>query len=103
MKKISIYALGLLAGAALVACDDYKEPNPPSQMNPKPVVLKATDVKVTDEASSTTYDLNSLKEEKQDILLATITCDVLPAGYTFNVNTYISVDDLRTPMKCLLR
>lgn len=93
MKKISIYVLGILAGASLVACDDYKEPNPPAQNNPAPLVLKADDVTVTNMATEATYDLNAWKEEGKEITLAYVSCEKLQEGYDIEGNAFISVDD----------
>ena len=91
MKKISLYALGVLLGASLVACDDYKEPNPPAQSNPEEPVLKLEDVTVAGQVqSSATYDLATLSQNNDNILLATVSCPTLPEGYTFDAIAYLS-------------
>lgn len=92
MKKISLYTIGLLLGASLVACDDYKEPNPPAQSNKAPEVLKLDDVVVTEVASSSVYDLNTF-EDGENLLLASISCDNLQEGYKIGANAFISVND----------
>ena len=96
MKKISIYALGILVGASLVACDNYKEPNPPSQSNQAPHVLQASDVNVSSSLTSGTYDLQQMYDNNQTLALATVTCNVLPEGYSLSAYAFVSGDKFET-------
>ena len=95
MKKIT-YLSALALGFALVACDDYKEPNPPAQMNPFPGVLEVSNVVVAPQVStSTTFDLQDLNNQGQNILLATVTAGDFPMGYTVGAQGEISVNDFQ--------
>lgn len=96
MKKISIYALGVLVGASLIACDDYKEPNPPAQSNKAPHVLQASEVKVSNSLTNATYDLQQMYDNNETIALATVSCDVLPEGYLLSAYAFVSGDDFET-------
>lgn len=96
MNKITLYTAGLLLGASLVACDDYKEPNPPAQSNTESSVLQASDVTVNKVVGDATYNLHDLYDAEQVINIATVACDKLAEGYTFAGNGYISVDNFET-------
>ena len=96
MKKLSIYALGVLVGASLVACDDYKEPNPPAQSNKAPHVLQASEVNVSNSLTNATYDLQQMYDNNETIALANVTCDVLPEGYSISAYAFVSGDDFET-------
>lgn len=75
-----------------MACDGYKEPNPPAQYNPQLPVLQLSDVTV-DNGLTSSYNLISLNEEGAKIELAKVACAKLGAGYNFGANAYISKDD----------
>lgn len=96
MKKISIYAIGALVGVALVACDDYKEPNPPAQSNQAPYVLQTSDVNVSSSLTGSTYDLQQMYDNEEKLALATVSCDKLPEGYLLSAYAYVSGDDFET-------
>lgn len=84
-------------GLALTACDGYKEPNPPAQYNPQEPILQASDVRVESQVSSgEVYNMTDLIADKENIKLATITCDDLPEGYDFGAIAYVSADDFKT-------
>lgn len=96
MKKYFLYGLGAVMGLALTACDDYKEPNPPAQYNPQESVLQTSSVTVSNLLGSDTYSLEALNEAGELIKAATISCDELPAGYTFGAVAYISNNDFES-------
>lgn len=91
MKKLSLYAVAVLIGASLIACDDYKEPNPPAQYNPQAPVLNPDNVETEDALSTTTvYDLEALEMANQNIEIATASVEGLADGYTMGAVVYIS-------------
>lgn len=96
MKKIYLYSLAAGLGLWLMACDGYKEPNPPSQYNPQLPILQLSDVNVTSALSTSAYDLTNLEETGTKIELASVSCDVLGTGYEFGALAYISNDDFET-------
>lgn len=93
MKKLSLYTISVLLGASMIACDDYKEPNPPAQSNKPIPVLQASDVTETPVITGQTYDLQDLYNNGQIVGIATVSCKELAEGYTFGGYGYISVDD----------
>lgn len=97
MKKISIYALGMLVGASLVACDNYTEPNPPAQSNPAPSVLQLRDVEVSEVVNAeTTVDLNELNASGQKMTIATVKVENMPMGYDLGAVGELSVNGFST-------
>lgn len=96
MKKIYLYSFAACLGFSLMACDGYKEPNPPAQSNPQLPILQLSDVNVENMLSGNTYDLTSLVAQGASIELAKVECNVLGAGYEFGANAYISGDDFAT-------
>lgn len=96
MKKIYLYSFVAGLGLSLMACDGYKEPNPPSQYNPQLPILQLSDVKVTSTLSGSVYNLSDLVETGAKIELATIECDVLGDGYQFGALAYLSNDDFES-------
>lgn len=81
-----------MLGMALVACDDYKEPNPPAQTNPAPEVLKPTDVAVGNQLSQSVYELAALETLGENLVIATLSSEKLSEGYEFETYAYISND-----------
>lgn len=96
MNKLSLYTFAALMGAAFVACDDYKEPNPPAQSNQPSHVLQASEVMVESDLTTAVYDLQALHDSNETIALAIVTCDVLPEGYTLSAYAFISDDEFET-------
>lgn len=89
--------MGVLMGAALVACDDYKEPNPPAQYNPQGPVFQIDDLTVVDMISpSAQYDLGALQEAGENIIVATLAAQNLAEGYKLGAEVEISADDFET-------
>ena len=96
MKKIT-YLSALALGLALVSCDGYKEPNPPAQYNPQAPILMDGDV--SSEAvldPSTTYNLEAMTADEQNITLATATVKDLAEGYSLGAVAYLSNDNFET-------
>lgn len=92
MKKLT-YLSALALSFALVACDDYKEPNPPAQSNPMPEVLNPQDLAVEGTIDpTTTYSLEDLNNSGQNLVLATVFVQDLDDSYTLGANAEISVD-----------
>lgn len=86
MNKIASLSALTLA-LALASCDNYQEPNPPAQSNPQESILQTDQVQVAPQITAQqNYDLNTLNDNRQNILLATIQCSTLPQGYTFTAN-----------------
>lgn len=96
MRKISIYTIGALMGLGMIACDNYKEPNPPAQSNKEPHVLQTSEVSYTSNLTNSTYDLEAMYDKNEYIQLATLKCDVLPEGYLLTAYAFISADDFET-------
>lgn len=96
MKQISLYAIGLLLGSSLIACDDYKEPNPPAQSNSPSSILQTSDITETKVVGDAVYDLHAMYAAEEVINIATIACDKLAEGYTFDGEGFISVDNFET-------
>ena len=91
MKKLSLYAVAALVGASLIACDDYKEPNPPAQYNPQAPVLNPDNVETEDVLSTAVvYDLEAMEAANQNIEIATASVEGLADGYTMGAVVYIS-------------
>lgn len=89
MNKLSIFTVGALFASAFMACDGYKEPNPPAQSNPQLPILQTADVSVANVLTTATYNLTELAETGSQILLAKVNCDKLGEGYTFGAEVYI--------------
>ena len=93
MKKFLIYTTGLVLGASLMACDGYKEPNPPAQSNPQLFILHEDDIEVESTLTNSLYNLTELEETGSKIELAKINCLIPIFDYTFSGVAYISGDD----------
>lgn len=89
MKKIAIYGLTALMGVAFASCDNYEEPNPQPQTNPQGVVLQADQVSLAN-AIEGTYNLESLSQAGDKIVLATITAPDLGEYYSYAANVEMS-------------
>ena len=96
MNKLSLYAAGILMGTALVACDDYKEPNPPAQSNPQYSTLQVSDITEATIVGNDVYDLKTMYDEEKNLDIAPVTCAKLAPGYTFGGLGYVSTDDFET-------
>ena len=93
MKKLT-YISVLAMGLALAACDDYKEPNPPAQSNPKPSVLEVKDIEVTGEVTATsTFNLAELNDAGENIVIASVGVVDFPVGYELGAVAEISAND----------
>lgn len=93
MKKISLYGFAAIVALSVAACDNYEEPNPTPQVNPQEPILKVDDVTVASSVTTESYDLKALNDEGKNIVLSTVTCDVLPEGYEFLADAEISAND----------
>lgn len=92
MKKYAIYGLTALLCFGFVSCDNYEEPNPEPQKNAQGTVLKADEVVVADALTAgTTYDLKSLSEAGENIVLATIAAPNLES-YSYKAVVEMSKD-----------
>lgn len=81
MKKLTYFS-ALALGLALVACDDYKEPNPPAQSNEAPEVLMPADLGVTGQiVAGQNYNLEDYNNANQPITIATVMVNDLQPGY----------------------
>ena len=97
MKKTALYGLTAMFALALVACDDYKEPNPTPQTNPQESIFKASDVAVSTDLTSEVYDLTKLQADGEMIKVATVTAVApLPEGCSLAGNVEVSADDFAT-------
>lgn len=90
MKKIA-YLGALALGLTLVACDNYKEPNPPAQSNGPVSVLSPDDVTVTETIDPTTiYNLQDYDVADQNILIGMVSVDDLDMGFTMGAEVSLS-------------
>jgi len=96
MKKFAIYGLATLFALSFASCDNYEEPNPTPQTNPQESILQTSAVTVTNALTVDTYDLATLNNNNQPILVAQVASTELPAGYEFGVDAQISNNDFST-------
>lgn len=84
MKKTALYSLAAMFALTFAACDGYEEPNPQPQTNPQEAVLEASDVAVNSAVvADQPYVLETLNNNGENLVLATVDCSTLPSGYDF--------------------
>lgn len=82
---------------SFAACDNYEEPNPNPQTNLQESILKTSDVTVTNKLSAEeTYELATLSDNSEQILVAQVATTELPDAYKFAVAAEISNNGFAT-------
>lgn len=93
MKKTAILGLSALLALGFTACDNYEEPNPAPQTNVQTSVLQVEDLLFETALGADAYNLTTLNDNYESILMATISTDALAQGYAFETVGELSTDN----------